>query len=111
MNELQDKLQTKFKLDLESIKLIVAKVQKLLSISGENNIRLDKCAKLFQSSAKAQEGIAELKEVIELLKESNIKTDNVEVDFSIARGLDYFTGTVMETTLNELPNFGSVFSV
>ena len=66
--------------------------------------------KLFSESSIAIEGIQELKEVLEFLKSQGVDEENVSLDFSIARGLDYYTGTVMETVLLDLSNFGSVFS-
>ena len=56
------------------------------------------------------EGVAELREVIELLKAQGVPETDYAVNFSIARGLDYYTGTVYETTLDEHPQIGSVCS-
>lgn len=108
--ELNKKLSEEFNLEKNVIENIVEKVKTLLSISGDNFSKLDKCVELFKDSEKAQEGIAELREVFELLKKSGVDEKNVVVDFSIARGLDYYTGTVMETNLLDAPEFGSVFS-
>ncbi len=56
------------------------------------------------------QGVAELREVIELLKAYGVPEKNYAVNFSIARGLDYYTGTVYETTLDDYPQIGSVCS-
>jgi len=66
--------------------------------------------KLGQGSEGFNQGIAELREVIELLKAYGVPEKNYAVNFSIARGLDYYTGTVYETTLDEYPQIGSVCS-
>ncbi|MCK4635882.1 MAG: histidine--tRNA ligase [Candidatus Moranbacteria bacterium] len=109
-SELNKKLLEEFKLSEDVIKNIIKKVKTLLLISGNNFEKLDKCEELFKNSEKAQEGITELREVFELLKKSSVDEKNIVVDFSIARGLDYYTGTVMETNLLDAPEFGSVFS-
>lgn len=56
------------------------------------------------------ESISELKEIIKLANVSEVCVGKIEVDFSIARGLAYYTGVVYETTLNNLPSIGSVCS-
>lgn len=57
-----------------------------------------------------EQGVAELREVIELLKAQGLPESDYAVNFSIARGLDYYTGTVYETTLDAHPQIGSVCS-
>ena len=66
--------------------------------------------KLGQGTDGFNQGVAELREVIELLKAYGVPEKNYAVNFSIARGLDYYTGTVYETTLDEYPQIGSVCS-
>jgi histidyl-tRNA synthetase len=56
------------------------------------------------------QGLSEIKEVISYLKDFGVPDDNYIVDLTIARGLDYYTGTVYETVLNEYPQIGSVCS-
>ena len=55
-------------------------------------------------------GIAELKTVVGLLPGLGVPDDKWEIDLTIARGLDYYTGTVYETTLLDHPEVGSVCS-
>ena len=54
--------------------------------------------------------ITQLREVLALLKGYGVPEKNYALNFSIARGLDYYTGTVYETTLDEHPQIGSVCS-
>jgi len=56
------------------------------------------------------EGLSEMKEVISYLKDFGVPSENYIIDLSIARGLDYYTGTVYETVLNQYPQIGSVCS-
>ena len=61
------------------------------------------------SSALA-EGVSELREVLTLVRALGVPESDYRLNFSIARGLDYYTGTVYETTLDEHPQIGSICS-
>jgi histidyl-tRNA synthetase len=56
------------------------------------------------------EGARELREVIELLRANGVPESAYAINFSIARGLDYYTGTVYETILDAYPQIGSICS-
>ncbi|HEY2396663.1 MAG TPA: histidine--tRNA ligase [Rudaea sp.] len=56
------------------------------------------------------QGVAELREVLELIRAFGVPETHYAINLSIARGLDYYTGTVYETTLNEHPQIGSICS-
>lgn len=56
------------------------------------------------------EGVAELREVLTLVRAMGVPESDYRLNFSIARGLDYYTGTVYETTLDEHPQIGSICS-
>ena len=55
-------------------------------------------------------GVSELRQVLELLRSYGVPEKNYAINFSIARGLDYYTGTVYETTLDDFPQIGSICS-
>lgn len=57
-----------------------------------------------------EEGVSELRQVFELLDFQGVDKSIYALDLSIARGLDYYTGTVYETLLNDHPGLGSVCS-
>ena len=57
-----------------------------------------------------EQGRAELKEVLGLIHAFGVPETHYALNLSIARGLDYYTGTVYETTLNEHPQIGSICS-
>jgi histidyl-tRNA synthetase len=65
---------------------------------------------LGQGGETLNQGVAELREVIGLLKAQGVPEKNYAINFSIARGLDYYTGTVYETTLDDFPQIGSICS-
>jgi histidyl-tRNA synthetase len=62
------------------------------------------------ASATLREGAAELREVLDLVKALGVPESAYCLNFSIARGLDYYTGTVYETQLVEHPGIGSICS-
>jgi len=56
------------------------------------------------------EGINELELVVNYIDSFKVPSSNYAVDLTIARGLDYYTGTIYETILNQYPSIGSVCS-
>ena len=58
----------------------------------------------------AAEGIANLRQLVDAFEGAGFPQDRLVLDLSIARGLDYYTGTVYETLLGDLPAIGSVCS-
>ncbi|CAN7266554.1 histidine--tRNA ligase [Pseudoxanthomonas sp. LjRoot143] len=71
---------------------------------------LAKLDALGQGSDTFNQGVAELREVLELVKALGVSEDAYCLNFSIARGLDYYTGTVYETQLDGYPQIGSICS-
>ncbi|KPA17170.1 histidyl-tRNA synthase [Candidatus Magnetomorum sp. HK-1] len=88
----------------------VARIASFLDIQGTNSEKIASCRKLFDGIEIAMEGISELEEILSYLEAMSISLDDIQIDFSIARGLDYYTGPVMEMELIDAPQFGSVFS-
>lgn len=66
--------------------------------------------RLPASNANLQQGIEELREVLTLVRSLGVPESCFALDFAIARGLDYYTGTVYETILTEHPEIGSICS-
>ena len=58
----------------------------------------------------AAEGIANIRQLVDAFEGAGFPEDRLVIDLSIARGLDYYTGTVCETLLGDLPDIGSVCS-
>lgn len=76
------------------------------------SISLDRLEDLRPLSADAmyQEGVGELVEVVAATLSKGVNAGELVVDLSIARGLDYYTGTVFETRLVKYPELGSICS-
>ncbi|MGC8638560.1 MAG: histidine--tRNA ligase [Isosphaeraceae bacterium] len=62
------------------------------------------------SNAHAGQGIANLRTVLDLLEAAGIPQDRIAIDLGLARGLDYYTGVVFETTVKGWEKFGSIAS-
>jgi histidyl-tRNA synthetase len=71
---------------------------------------LDAAASLLQFATESQGGISELRELFTHLDALRIPRSAWTLDLAVARGLGYYTGTVFETMLSALPQFGSVCS-
>jgi histidyl-tRNA synthetase len=65
---------------------------------------------LDNGDAVMAEGRAELREVLQMLQAYGVPEKSYALNFAIARGLDYYTGTVYETVLDDHPQIGSVCS-
>lgn len=83
-------------------------IMSFISINGSNEEILKQLEELNINDEVFIEGLNELKEVVNYLK--LMKFNDYKIDLTIARGLDYYTGTVYETTLINNPEIGSVAS-
>jgi histidyl-tRNA synthetase len=86
------------------------RVLALSQTAGTNSEILDRLQRDFGSNAMAADGIARLRELLDVVRTAGVPEERVRLDLSIARGLDYYTGTVYETFLGDLPGIGSVCS-
>ena len=85
-------------------------IMKFLSIDGDNDTKLKDLENMNITDETFEEGLKELKQVVQYIRLFGVPEDNFKVDLTIARGLDYYTGTVYETFLNNYRNLGSVCS-
>ena len=81
-----------------------------ISINGENEAVLARLETWQGRNETFDCGLAELKTVVKHLGGFGVPAENFAVDLTIARGLDYYTGTVYETVLLDHPEIGSVCS-
>ena len=88
----------------------IEKIEEFLNISGNTDEKIQKLKDLNFASEIYQNGIEELEEVIKYVRLFNIPEENFVIDLTIARGLDYYTGTVYETNLKGYESIGSVCS-
>ena len=85
-------------------------ILKFIAIRGTNAQVISALEGYAGHSEIFDEGLYELKTVVKYLSDFGVREENFAVDLTIARGLDYYTGTVYETTLLDHPEIGSVCS-
>ena len=85
-------------------------ILKFIAITGSNAQVLDALDSYSGRSELFDEGFSELRTVVKYLSAFGVPEERFAVDLTIARGLDYYTGTVYETTLLDHPEIGSVCS-
>ncbi len=88
----------------------INKIVTFIEISGTTDEKLGKLDSLSIDNELYKKGVEELKEVVKYIRLFNIPDEAFEIDLSIARGLDYYTGTVYETFLNDYKSIGSICS-
>ena len=85
-------------------------ILKFIAISGGNDAVLSALEGYRGRNEIFDQGLEELNTVVRYLADFGVPAENFAVDLTIARGLDYYTGTVYETTLLDPPEIGSVCS-
>ncbi len=101
------------KSELSELGVGIEKVNKIIdfiSIRGTNSEKISMLEGLEITNSVFREGLRELKEVVKNIKLFGVPESNFMIDLTIARGLDYYTGTVYETFLNDYKQIGSVCS-
>ncbi len=88
----------------------VNKIINFITLGGTTSEKLNILKNNYCDNELFKEGVNELESVIIDLENRSINSNNYMIDLTIARGLDYYTGTVYETILTEYPNIGSVCS-
>ena len=99
--------------ELQKTGLTGAQIDSILNftqIAGSNDEIIAKLRELTPASEQLQEGISKLEVLITALRIMEVPESRLRIDLKIARGLDYYTGTVYETILNDYPEVGSVCS-
>jgi len=85
-------------------------IMKFISIKGTNDETIKSLEDMNINNEIFQEGLSQLKDVVKFIRIFGVPEENLKIDLTIARGLDYYTGTVYETFLNKYRNLGSVCS-
>ena len=85
-------------------------IMKFILIEGNNDEKVQELEQLGIENSLFKEGLEELKQVIKFIKIFGVPDEFYKIDLTIARGLDYYTGTVYETFLNQYKKMGSVCS-
>lgn len=96
--------------DMQIPKETIDSILNFIEISGTTDEKIAQLEKMNLANETFQTGLEELKEVVKYMRIFGIPDQNFMVDLTIARGLDYYTGTVYETFLNRYRELGSVCS-
>lgn len=88
----------------------VERILSFIAIKGSNDEVLKALSEQGISDERYLAGVSELNSVIGYLRRFGVAEENFRIDLTIARGLDYYTGTVFETMLNDYPSMGSICS-
>ena len=98
---------------IDEVKMLPCKAENVLdfmAICGSNDEVIAALERYRGMDATFDQGLDELKTVTGYLAAFGVPEENFAVDLTIARGLDYYTGTVYETEMTEHPEIGSVCS-
>ena len=98
---------------IDEVKMLPCKAENVMdfmAICGTNDEVLAALERYRGMDATFDEGLDELKTVVKYLSAFGVSEENFAVDLTIARGLDYYTGTVYETIMLDHPEIGSVCS-
>ena len=98
---------------IDDVKMLPCKAENVLdfmAICGSNDEVIAALERYRGMDATFGQGLDELKTVTGYLAAFGVPAENFAVDLTIARGLDYYTGTVYETEMTEHPEIGSVCS-
>ena len=88
----------------------IAKILTFLAIRGENDAVIEALRAQDVDNELYRAGVEELATVVAYLRRFGVEESAFIIDLTIARGLDYYTGTVFETMLNDYPSMGSICS-
>ena len=98
---------------IDEVKMLPCKAENVLdfmAIRGTNAEVLEALERYRGMDEVFDQGLDELNTVAKYLTDFGVPEENFAVDLTIARGLDYYTGTVYETEMTEHPEIGSVCS-
>ena len=98
---------------INDVKMLPCKAENVMdfmAVKGSNDEVLAALERYRGMDATFDEGLDELRTVVKYLADFGVPEENFAVDLTIARGLDYYTGTVYETIMLDHPEIGSVCS-
>lgn len=90
----------------------ITRLREFININGSKDVILNELEKISLDckSDQFKQGVKEIGLVVKTIRDFGLSDSRFMIDLRIARGLDYYTGTVYETTLNNHPEIGSICS-
>jgi len=86
----------------------IKKVQPLFSFNGSNQEKLDQLEKMLAESEEGIQGVKDLRFVVENIEILGLQSANLELDVTLARGLNYYTGAIYEVSAPKGVSMGSI---
>src|SRR5690606_12099612 len=86
----------------------IDKVQVLFNFSGSLSDKLQQLRELLSSSVEGTKGVEELTFICETVEELGLKSAQLNLDVTLARGLNYYTGAIFEVAAPETVKLGSI---
>jgi histidyl-tRNA synthetase len=83
---------------------------RIIGSRRETNEALALLADLAYPNETYVQGVGELRKIVEAIRQFGVPDAALAIDLSVVRGLDYYTGTIYETTLSAHPDIGSICS-
>ena len=84
----------------------IAKLQPIITLEGTNDEKLDTIAQVLAASETGMRGVEELRYILGALKTAGLKNE-IQLDLTLARGLNYYTGAIFEVKALDVP-MGSI---
>lgn len=86
----------------------ITKVQPLFNFTGTTTEKLEKLAQLLATSQEGMKGVEELRFICENVLEIGLKESKLDLDVTLARGLNYYTGAIFEVSAPQGVSMGSI---
>ena len=86
----------------------IDKLQPLFSLSGSFESQIEQLKSILKSSKEGKQGVEELEFINTSVSELKLKTANLELDVTLARGLNYYTGAIFEVSAPKGVDMGSI---
>jgi histidyl-tRNA synthetase len=86
----------------------ISKIQPIFNVSGSFSDKIETVKSILESSEIGMEGIKELEFIQEAISQLPLQTATLDLDITLARGLNYYTGAIFEVSAPEGVSMGSI---
>jgi histidyl-tRNA synthetase len=86
----------------------IEKVQPLFSFNGSNQEKLDQLQNMLADSEEGLKGVEDMRFVVDNIEALGLQSANLDLDVTLARGLNYYTGAIYEVSAPEGVKIGSI---
>ena len=87
---------------------MLSKARSFFSIKGSNEVKIEQLSSLFADSEEGKEGLQEMEYLLKSIQEAGLSKAELEIDVTLARGLNYYTGVIFEVEAPEDVKIGSI---